>query len=167
MVSPPLPDGLVLEADEELQHTEVSVPALTSLSNTPTQSHANPNYPNPNQHPWGAQAGVCMCFNGVANLETPGTLAVTTRNVRWLHPTGDASKHLRLAFRQISMHAVSRDTSSFPRECIYMQVEGVEGVALPEREGDEDEEEEEEEVTEVHIVPAAPSTRTTLSPSHT
>lgn len=105
---------------------------------------------------------MCVCFNGVANLETPGTLAVTTRNVRWLHPTGDATKHLRLAFRQISMHAVSRDTSSFPRECIYMQVEGVEGVALPEREGD-NEEEEEEQVTEVHIVPAVPSTRTTIA----
>jgi nucleotide-sensitive chloride channel 1A len=107
-----------------------------------------------------------VCFNGVADLETPGTLAVTTRNVRWLHPTGDATKHLRLAFRQISMHAVSRDTGSFPRECIYMQVDGVEGVALPQREGDE-EEDEEEQVTEVHIVPAAPSTRTTLALSRT
>jgi hypothetical protein len=42
MVCPSLPEGVVLEADEELQHTEVSVPGHASLSvAAPTQSHAN------------------------------------------------------------------------------------------------------------------------------
>jgi nucleotide-sensitive chloride channel 1A len=106
---------------------------------------------------------VCLCFNGVANLETAGTLAVTTQAVRWLHPSGDRSRNVRVMFRQISMHAVSRDTTAFPAACIYMQVDGVDGV-VPERpsggEAEADEEEEEEEqVTEVHIVPADPASR--------
>jgi len=50
-----------------------------------------------------------------------------------------------LRYKQIVMHAISRDTSTFPRPCIYLQLEdGLEDVMREVNEGDDGVEEEAE-----------------------
>lgn len=49
-----------------------------------------------------------------------GTLFLTTENARWLETSG--ARELTFHWRSMLMHAVSRDTSSFPHPCIYCQV---------------------------------------------
>lgn len=49
-----------------------------------------------------------------------GTLFLTTENARWLETSG--GRELTFHWRSMLMHAVSRDTSSFPHPCIYCQV---------------------------------------------
>ena len=77
-------------------------------------------------------------------------------NLYWSSSSG--SESLALDYPSIAIHAVSRDTTAFPHECVYLQYlrhskEEGEG----EGEGEEEEEEEEEvEVMEVRLVP--PST---------
>jgi hypothetical protein len=57
------------------------------------------------------------------------------------------------------MHAVARDTESFPKPCVYIQLdEGSVGMGPGgDDEGEEEEEEEEEESAELRLVPAADS----------
>ena len=54
-----------------------------------------------------------------------GTLFLTTENITWLNAAdagGETGKTLSFHWRSILMHAISRDTSSFPHPCIYCQV---------------------------------------------
>jgi hypothetical protein len=66
---------------------------------------------------------------------------------------GDSSSSLSCSYRQISMHAVSRDAEAFGRSCVYIQLdEGSEqGMAA---DGDDEEEEEEDLTAELRLVPA-------------
>jgi hypothetical protein len=50
-----------------------------------------------------------------------GTLFLTTENITWISAS-EADKALSFHWRSVLMHAVSRDTSSFPHPCIYCQV---------------------------------------------
>ena len=75
-------------------------------------------------------------------------------NLRWA--SSDGSAGLELEYPSIALHAVSRDTTSFPHHCVYLQCvrpafegEGGEGEG-------EGEEEEEEEVVEYRLVPPSP-----------
>mmetsp|Transcript_40113 Transcript_40113/g.76670 ORF Transcript_40113/g.76670 Transcript_40113/m.76670 type:complete len:182 (+) Transcript_40113:29-574(+) len=98
------------------------------------------------------QASVCICFGNETIPQHPGTLYVTTRNVKWLSDS-DVSKGYSFPFRAISMHAVSRDSESFPHPCIYMQIEGaVEGYTPTEEEDEEDD----DTATELRVVPGDP-----------
>ncbi|GBF89912.1 hypothetical protein Rsub_02616 [Raphidocelis subcapitata] len=57
-----------------------------------------------------------------------GTAYVTTRRIVWVPASGEPSKSLALRYPQIIMHAVSNDTSSFSRPCVYLQLdEGDDG----------------------------------------
>ena len=106
-----------------------------------------------------------------------GTLHITTRRLIWISTGADRSEGYAIPFRSLTMHAVSRDSSSggFPRECIYTQVEGcppegcgggggdggeTAGGAEGDGGGEEEEEEEEEdgfdEMTELRLVPQDP-----------
>jgi len=49
-----------------------------------------------------------------------GTLYITEGCVRWISNEGQG---LTLTYPSISLHAVSRDTSSFPHECLYLMVD--------------------------------------------
>lgn len=79
------------------------------------------------------------------------------RRLVWVPDSSSAAPSTSIAcsYKQISMHAVARDTESFPKPCVYIQLdEGSVGMG-PE---DEDEgEEEEEESAELRLVPAADS----------
>ena len=50
-----------------------------------------------------------------------GTLFLTTENITWIS-SSDADKALSFQWRSMLMHAISRDTSSFPHPCIFCQV---------------------------------------------
>lgn len=53
------------------------------------------------------------------------------RNVTWLNDA-DASKSLSIGFRSIIIHAIAKDTSTFPHPCIYCQLEGDDEDAIRE-----------------------------------
>ncbi|KAI8467187.1 MAG: regulator of volume decrease after cellular swelling-domain-containing protein [Monoraphidium minutum] len=55
-----------------------------------------------------------------------GTCYVTTRRIIWLATAAAAGappRRLALRFPQIIMHAVSNDAGSFPRACVYLQLD--------------------------------------------
>ncbi|CAE7721471.1 unnamed protein product, partial [Symbiodinium microadriaticum] len=82
--------------------------------------------------------GVDFTFNPETPT-IPGTLYITSRRVIW------ASEELAYDFDvpYIVLHAVTHDPSSFPRPCLYCQLDVEEG------EGAED------EPTEMYFVPAS------------
>lgn len=67
-----------------------------------------------------------------------------------------SSSSIACSYKQISMHAVARDTEAFPKPCVYIQLdEGSVGMGA---EAEEDEgEEEEDESAELRLVPAQDS----------
>lgn len=104
-----------------------------------------------------------------------GKVYVTTRRIIWMPSAagaGSSSGGLALRYPQIVMHAVSNDTSSFSRPCVYLQLdEGSEaadepmGVGTAARGGADEGEEggsssaegeegEEEMAAELRLVPA-------------
>lgn len=58
---------------------------------------------------------------------------------------------LGLRYQQIVMHAISRDTSSFPRPCIYLQLDSGSEDMRQQEDGEEEEEEEAEAPVEAEI----------------
>jgi hypothetical protein len=79
------------------------------------------------------------------------------RRIVWVAAAGAAagdssSSSMSCSYRQISMHAVSRDAEAFGKPCVYIQLdEGSEnGMAA----ADEDEEDEDELTAELRLVPA-------------
>lgn len=80
-----------------------------------------------------------------------GALFITESEVSWLNTGGQG---FGLQYPNISLHAVSRDTSAFPHECLYLMVEGK----LIEEEKAEDDDEDEDDydcpTTEVRFVPS-------------
>ncbi|OWF56704.1 methylosome subunit pICln-like [Mizuhopecten yessoensis] len=92
-----------------------------------------------------------------------GTLFITETIVAWQNVEG---KGFSLNYPKISLHALSRDTSAFPQECLYLMVEGKlpEEVDPSERQDSEEEEEEDESqvITEVRFVPSDKSSLQTM-----
>lgn len=76
-----------------------------------------------------------------------GTLYITEGCVRWI---GGDGQGLTLHYPSISLHAISRDTSSFPHECLYLMVDSDEEAH---DEGGSDSEEEQGGPYEVRFVP--------------
>mmetsp|Transcript_984 Transcript_984/g.3492 ORF Transcript_984/g.3492 Transcript_984/m.3492 type:complete len:237 (+) Transcript_984:154-864(+) len=71
-------------------------------------------------------AHVRISFDGALVSPTDdGCLYVTTRRVVW-HSLASTEVGYAISFRSIGMHAVSRDTSSFPQACVYLQIDGEE-----------------------------------------
>ncbi|OQV20451.1 hypothetical protein BV898_05496 [Hypsibius exemplaris] len=54
----------------------------------------------------------------------PGRLFVTEECVYWISPE---QKGFVLSYLEISLHAISKDPSSFPEECIYVLLDSNEG----------------------------------------
>ncbi|XP_060065491.1 methylosome subunit pICln-like [Ylistrum balloti] len=84
-----------------------------------------------------------------------GTLYITETVVAWQNVEG---KGFSLNYPKISLHALSRDTSAFPQECLYLMVEGkLPDEADPSERQDSEEEEEEDQsqvITEIRFVPS-------------
>ena len=89
--------------------------------------------------------------------EGQGTLFVTTKHLIWL--SLDHSVGYRMDYPYVLLHAVSRDTSSFPHPCLYAQLDdevaeeafataSMRQQAPAEGDEDEDEEDDEEEETQ-------------------
>lgn len=78
-----------------------------------------------------------------------GSLFITESEVSWLNTS---SQGFGLQYPNISLHAISRDTTTFPHECLYLMVEGK---LIEEERNEDDEEEEDDELatTEVRFVP--------------
>lgn len=70
--------------------------------------------------------------------------------------SSSAATSIACSYKQISMHAVARDTEAFPKPCVYIQLdEGSVGMGAEAE--DEGEEEEEDESAELRLVPAQDS----------
>ena len=97
--------------------------------------------------------------------EGQGTLFVTTKHLIWL--SLDHSVGYRMDYPYVLLHAVSRDTSSFPHPCLYAQLDdevAEEAFATAsmrqqapaegdEDEGEDDEEEEPQPISDLRFVP--------------
>uniref|UniRef100_A0A7S1AZB1 Methylosome subunit pICln n=1 Tax=Noctiluca scintillans TaxID=2966 RepID=A0A7S1AZB1_NOCSC len=83
------------------------------------------------------------------HLEGQGIFHVTTKRAIWL--SSDASTvGYAIDYPFITVHAILRDKSSFPEQCLYCQLRTEDLV-------DEDGEEEEAPLPELHFAPADPS----------
>ncbi|KAF6019298.1 CLNS1A [Bugula neritina] len=79
-----------------------------------------------------------------------GTLYITESHVRWINSEGNGFK---LDYPSISIHAISRDTTTFPHECLYMILDvKLDADGDPADEGDESDSD--SGGTEVRFVPA-------------
>lgn len=67
-----------------------------------------------------------------------GTLYITEGCVKWIGSNGQG---ITLDYPSISLHAVSRDTSSFPHECLYLMIDSGEEDQMQNEGGSDDEEE--------------------------
>jgi len=78
-----------------------------------------------------------------------GSIFITENCVTWIGAEGSGFK---LAYPNISIHAVSRDTAAFPHECLYMMLD----IALEDRmiEDGEESDEEANQSTEVRFIPS-------------
>jgi len=77
-----------------------------------------------------------------------GTLLITEHHIVWKGATNNREDVLNLQYPSISLHAISRDTSSFPHECLYVLLECAEAVS-------EDQRDPEADVCEIRFVPDA------------
>jgi len=76
-----------------------------------------------------------------------GTLYITEYHMIW-RGSDAADDTLTLEYPSISLHAISRDTGSFPHECLYVLLESADMVSEEERDP-------EAEVTEIRFVPVS------------
>lgn len=79
------------------------------------------------------------------------------RRLVWVPDSSSAagSTSVACSYKQISMHAVARDTEAFPKPCVYIQLdEGSVGMGA---EAEDEGEEEEEDTAELRLVPAQDS----------
>ncbi|XP_033103725.1 methylosome subunit pICln-like [Anneissia japonica] len=82
----------------------------------------------------------------------PGTLYVTESCVLWRNEGGVG---FQLEYPDISLHAISRDVSTFPHECVYLMInspnqEPDDGL---EDEDDEENTNDDSEISEIRFVP--------------
>ncbi|XP_014673892.1 PREDICTED: methylosome subunit pICln-like [Priapulus caudatus] len=100
------------------------------------------------------QEDSCQAYIGNKHLGA-GTLYIAESCLSWV---GEDSRGFSLEYPDISLHAVSKDVSYFPHECLYLLVNG----SLEDKEegmGDddsteEDDGEDDEKTTDVRFVPA-------------
>lgn len=72
----------------------------------------------------------------------------------WVPDSSSAANSTSIAcsYKQISMHAIARDTEAFPKPCVYIQLdEGSVGMGA---EAEDGEDEEEDDTAELRLVPA-------------
>ncbi|XP_030838059.1 methylosome subunit pICln [Strongylocentrotus purpuratus] len=74
-----------------------------------------------------------------------GTLYIAESHVAWINPSGQG---FNIPYRAITVHAISRDLSSFPHECLYLMIDSDVNNS-----DDGFEEEEGNEVREIRLVP--------------
>ncbi len=82
-----------------------------------------------------------ISFNAEIGSQGTGTLYITSKRLLWIGESVDSAYDYDIAY--IVLHAVSRDEQSYPKPCVYCQLD-------VEETGDE---EDEEESSEVFLVP--------------
>ncbi|KAL5005008.1 hypothetical protein ScPMuIL_018464 [Solemya velum] len=78
-----------------------------------------------------------------------GTLYIAESNVAWTSTSGQG---FSLEYPNISLHAVSRDTSSYPQECLYLMLDCK--LCEDTERKSESSDEEESPTTDVRFIPA-------------
>jgi len=89
-----------------------------------------------------------------------GSLFVTEANIAWIN--SDSGEGFKLAYKKMTLHAISRDPGVHSRACLYIMVNGnvldededFHVESLPDEDGDAGE----EEMTEIRFVPEEDST---------
>lgn len=108
------------------------------------------NYPVPNEGIQHKQENTTAFIDG--NDTGVGTLYIAESHVTWLSGAGAG---FCLEYPKICLHAISRDTSSFPQECLYLQVEGklIEEDQQSNSSSEGEQQDDETPMTEVRFVP--------------
>ncbi|CAH1781601.1 unnamed protein product [Owenia fusiformis] len=88
-----------------------------------------------------------------------GTLFITENQVSWLSAEGTG---FSLDYEQISLHAVSRDTTTFPEECLYLMIDGKLTDDRESGEDAEDDDDDESATTDVRFIPQNKETLDTM-----
>jgi hypothetical protein len=70
-------------------------------------------------------ANVEMTYGGRANPEGVGALRVSSRRVVWEGAAAGGQARFEAAVPTVTLHAISKDPSSFPKPCLYCQVRAV------------------------------------------
>lgn len=91
--------------------------------------HAPPSHPT-TQQPQAADeeqpllelADVELTYGGRANAEGTGTLLISSRRVSWEAAGGQGAGRVEVEVPSVTLHAISKDPSSFPKPCLYCQV---------------------------------------------
>jgi len=92
-----------------------------------------------------------QCYIDADNLGS-GTLVIGKDAVRWIDESKSENNGFLLHYPQISLHAISRDSTNFPHACLYMMVQRTEYGDEEMEEGDSDDERE-SNLKEVRFVP--------------
>ncbi|CAN7996520.1 unnamed protein product [Ixodes hexagonus] len=81
-----------------------------------------------------------------------GTLYIAESRVSWV---GESSAGFSLEYPSVALHAVSRDLSSFPQECLYLMIDGNLDEAEPttNENGGDTNEDDEPAASEIRFVP--------------
>ncbi|EEC03184.1 methylosome subunit pICln [Ixodes scapularis] len=82
-----------------------------------------------------------------------GTLYIAESRVSWV---GENSAGFSLEYPSVALHAVSRDLSSFPQECLYLMIDGNLDEAEPttnENGSDANDDDDEPAASEIRFVP--------------
>ncbi|KAL4219949.1 Methylosome subunit pICln [Mactra antiquata] len=80
-----------------------------------------------------------------------GSLYIAESRVTWLSPAGSG---FCLEYPKICLHAISRDLSSFPQECLFLQIDGKLIEDDRESNSSSDDGQDDMPTTEVRFVPA-------------
>ncbi|CAA9998734.1 unnamed protein product [Nesidiocoris tenuis] len=86
-----------------------------------------------------------------------GTIFIAESQLSWVDSTSGCG--FSLEYPHISLHAVSRDPNSFPRECLFVMVDtNIDfSDARANHENEDDEDDGEDELTELRFVPDDPT----------
>merc|ERR1711976_539426 len=78
-----------------------------------------------------------------------GTLFITESCVSWV---GEGGQGFSLEYPAVSLHAVSRDLTAFPHQCLYLMVDGDLGGDEDQNSGSDDDDDE-GKIAEVRFIP--------------
>lgn len=89
-----------------------------------------------------AQSGTTACFNN--NNLGKGTLYIAESRLSWISSSGNG---FALEYPQISLHAISRDLSAYPQECLFLMLDDQDS------ECEQDNDSEESKINELRFIP--------------
>ncbi|XP_014256606.1 methylosome subunit pICln [Cimex lectularius] len=80
-----------------------------------------------------------------------GTIYIAESCLSWVNEA--TGRGFSLQYPHICVHAVSRDTSTYPKECLYLMIDANIDFSGEEQGSDEEEEDAEDKMTEIRFIP--------------